>query len=70
MNKFVDRFSNLSSGSRPSSSKLQLEDESSGYALPMLGKGLEMMPMPTFAMPSTHDVSFSFTFPLSLLFRY
>lgn len=53
-NKLVDRFSKGPAASGSSVKVSQIEEY--GYALP-LGRGVEKMPMPEFAMPTLHDVS-------------
>lgn len=53
LHSFGDRFSKTPSTSSSTSTAFSTEEY--GYALP-LGRGIEKMPMPEFAMPTTLDV--------------
>lgn len=57
MDKFVSRFSGPPTSSRHASTSTAAIEEY-GYALP-LGKGIEVMPMPQFSIPSIPDVSYA-----------
>lgn len=65
MDKFVKRFASTSSANASTSSaESQFATEEYGYALP-LGKGIDVMPMPSFDVPAVHDVRRPFAVDLT-----